>query len=291
MKVKMLCRNPDEYVRETTKDIQRVPRSYEVASHPLELPREYTRALNSVKVQRLLAKPLVGSLGGHRDSVSVLATHPLSVVTLLSGACDGEVRLWNLAQREWTRSLQAHSGCVRGLVTHRTGETFYTVGDDKTIKQWRMEAPEPGQAEEPLHTIVGKGTFAGVDCHWSQDIFTTCGGGGGGGGGRGGGGGGGGVVEVWSELRSTPLRSYSWGSDSVTCVRFNPVETDILASCASDRNIVLYDLRSPTPLKKVIMAMRSNSVAWNPMVPSSFTVANEDHSLYSWDMRDLTCAT
>ncbi|XP_078741773.1 LOW QUALITY PROTEIN: DDB1- and CUL4-associated factor 13-like, partial [Lampetra fluviatilis] len=135
------------------------------------------------------------------------------------------------------------------------------------------------------------GTFAGVDCHWSQDIFTTCGGGGGGGGGRGGGGGGGGVVEVWSELRSTPLRSYSWGSDSVTCVRFNPVETDILASCASDRNIVLYDLRSPTPLKKVIMAMRSNSVAWNPMVPSSFTVANEDHSLYSWDMRDLTCAT
>ena len=35
------------------------------------------------------------------------------------------------------------------------------------------------------------------------------------------------------------------------------------------------------------MAMRSNSLAWNPMEPVNFTVANEDHSCYSYDMRKL----
>lgn len=30
------------------------------------------------------------------------------------------------------------------------------VGDDKTIKQWKMEVPGYGEEEEPLNTILGK---------------------------------------------------------------------------------------------------------------------------------------
>ena len=42
-------------------------------------------------------------------------------------------------------------------------------------------------------------------------------------------------------------------------------QTHILASTASDRSIVLYDIRGSTPLRKVVMAMRSNTIAWNPI--------------------------
>lgn len=35
------------------------------------------------------------------------------------------------------------------------------------------------------------------------------------------------------------------------------------------------------------MAMRSNAVAWNPREPMYFTAANEDHNLYTFDMRTL----
>lgn len=35
------------------------------------------------------------------------------------------------------------------------------------------------------------------------------------------------------------------------------------------------------------MQTRGNSLAWNPMEPFHFTVASEDHNLYSFDMRKL----
>lgn len=33
---------------------------------------------------------------------------------------------------------------------------FSKIGDDKTIKQWNMEAPGYGEEEEPINTILGK---------------------------------------------------------------------------------------------------------------------------------------
>lgn len=33
---------------------------------------------------------------------------------------------------------------------------YFQVGDDKTVKQWKMESPEYGEEEEPIHTILGK---------------------------------------------------------------------------------------------------------------------------------------
>ncbi|KAJ8353778.1 hypothetical protein SKAU_G00213450 [Synaphobranchus kaupii] len=271
MKVKVLCRNPDDYVRETTKDIQRVPRNYDPSLHPFEVPREFTRALNATKLERVFAKPFLASLDGHRDGVNCMAKHPTSLSTLLSGSCDGEVKMWNLTKRECTRTLQAHEGFVRGMCTRFCGTSFFTVGDDKTIKQWKMEAPSYGEEEEPLTTILGKAVYTGIDHHWKEGIFATCGQ----------------QVDIWDEQKSSPIRTFSWGVDSFSSVRFNPVETHLLASCASDRSIVLYDMREATPLKKVIMNLRSNTLCWNPMEAFHFTCANEDYNLYTFDMRRL----
>ena len=46
-------------------------------------------------------------------------------------------------------------------------------------------------------------------------------------------------------------RSFTWGVDSVHSLKFNPVETNIIGSTASDRSIMLYDMRGSTPLRKV----------------------------------------
>ncbi|KAG5271026.1 hypothetical protein AALO_G00175050 [Alosa alosa] len=271
MKVKVLSRNPDDYVRETTRDIHRVPRNYDPTLHPFEVPREYTRALNATKLERVFAKPFVGSLDGHRDGINCMAKHSKSLSILLSGACDGEVKLWNLPKRECFRTVQAHEGFVRGIVTRFCGTSFFTVGDDKTIKQWKMEPPGYGEQEEPLNTILGKAVFTGIDHHQIGETFATCGQ----------------TVDIWDEQRTSPIRSFSWGVDSFSCVRYNPVETELLASCASDRSVVLYDMREATPLKKVIMKLRSNTLCWNPMEAYYFTSSNEDYNLYTYDMRYL----
>ena len=51
----------------------------------------------------------------------------------------------------------------------------------------------------------------------------------------------------------SPISELSWGSDTVTAVRFNPAEADLLASAGSDRSIALYDLRSSTAIRKIVM--------------------------------------
>jgi WD repeat and SOF domain-containing protein 1 len=59
--------------------------------HPFEGLREYTRALNAVKLERVFAKPVVGNLDGHQDGVSCLGKHPQHLSLLVSGSYDGEV--------------------------------------------------------------------------------------------------------------------------------------------------------------------------------------------------------
>ena len=93
MKIKMLCRNPADYVRETKKDIVPMQRNYDPDLHPFETAREYTRATNAVKMERIFARPFICSLDGHRDSVQCLTKHTTQLSLLLSGSCDGEVTL------------------------------------------------------------------------------------------------------------------------------------------------------------------------------------------------------
>ncbi|VDO21441.1 unnamed protein product [Brugia timori] len=78
------------------------------------------------------------------------------------------------------------------------------------------------------------------------------------------------------------------GVDSVYTVKCNPVEPEIIVGCGSDRTIVLLDTRQKCPLKKVTMKLRPNAISWNPMEAFTFTAANEDYNLYTFDIRKLT---
>lgn len=271
MKIKVLSRNPDEYRRETKRDIHKVQRNYDPKLHPFEAPREYVRALNATKLERVFAKPFIGALDGHRDGVNCLCKHPTSLSFLLSGACDGEVRVWNLAKRNCVATIQAHEGVVQGMCFHPDGRSFLTCGLDKVVKQWGI-SEECTINEEPINTILGKSVFQYMDHHQSENIFATCGQ----------------QVDIWKEDRSEPVRSFTWGVDSTHHVKFNPIETNLLGACASDRSILLYDLRGSTPLRKVILSLKSNAIAWNPMESFVFTAASEDYNLYTFDMRKLS---
>lgn len=85
MKVKVICRNPQDYIRQTKTDVHRLPRNLDPAVHPLEGAREYVRALNATKLDRVFAKPFVGSLSGHADGVYCMTKHPTKLSVILSG--------------------------------------------------------------------------------------------------------------------------------------------------------------------------------------------------------------
>lgn len=68
-----------------------MPRNYDPVMHPLETPREYTRALNATKLERVFAKPFVGTLTGHGEGVNKMAKHPSKLSVIASGSYEGEV--------------------------------------------------------------------------------------------------------------------------------------------------------------------------------------------------------
>ena len=281
MKVKVLSRNPQDYVRERKEDLHHVPRNTDPALHPFEAARQYARALNATKLERVFAKPFVGALSGHGDSVSCFSKHPSRLSWLISGACDGEVRLWDLSSRRCISAFVAHSGFVRGLCVSPSGDSLLSVGDDQIVKRWSLAdaqvrySQSDSSALEPTHTILGKTPFTSISHHIRLPLFATSSS----------------QVDIWDEERSEPVRSFAWGSDTVANVRFNPVETNLCASSASDRSIALYDIRGATPLRKVVLEMKTNCVAWNPREAFNFTAANEDGNLYSFDIRKLTFPT
>ena len=211
----MLCRDPSEYVRETKKDIFKMPRNYDAELHPLEVPREYTRALNSTKLERVLAKPFLSSLDGHKDGVHCMFKHPQQLNVLFSGACDGEIKVWNLTNKKCLQTYNAHEGFVRGICMSSfgggvggEGATFFSCGNDKVIKHWRYDLQASTAQLHPLQTIIGKTFFTGIDHHAKKPMYATSGE----------------CVDVWDETHLEPIKSYSWGVDSHYAVKFSPIE-------------------------------------------------------------------
>lgn len=284
MKVKTISRNVEEFTRSRSKDVHKVSRNINPELHPHEQAREYTRAVNSAKLERMFAKPFVGALEGHKDGVYTIAKHPTELACVASGACDGEVVMWNLTNRTKRWSLDAHKGYVRGICFDPYGDHMYTCGIDRVVRRWTVKIDEVNATgldaaalalrQESGKSYLGRSGFTGIDHHRKQQLFATSGG----------------QLDVWDVDRSEPLCSMPWGCDTINTVRFNPVEVSVIASCGSDRAIALYDIRTRTALRKVTMSMKSNAICWNPIEAYHFTVANEDTNCYTFDMRKLDIA-
>lgn len=204
---------------------------------------------------------------------------PTSLSTLVSGSADGEIRLWNMASRKCLLHFKAHDGMTRAICSPSSGSYFFSLDSNCNIKQWKLDGLigksvgggdddnddddfDADAPREPINTLIGESLTISMDHHRKKPLMLIVGE----------------KVELWEETRSEPLKSYSWSNDSTNYVAFNPVEVDVAATCSFDRSITLYDVRKTTPLRKVVMEMRSNSISWNPMEAFTFTVANEDYS-------------
>ena len=138
MKIKTISRSAASMTRERAGDIEKVMRNYDPSLHPFQRAREYKRAVNAAKMDRMFAKPFIGALDGHADNVFAMATSPTSLVTFLSGAGDGEIRLWDLTHRKTVASVYGHDRDVRGLVFDLAGTSFFSCGSDSVVKQWKI---------------------------------------------------------------------------------------------------------------------------------------------------------
>ena len=115
------------------------------------------------------------------------------------------------------------------------------------------------------------GALRDVDCHWGKRHSQRQ------------------ATQLRFGVRVERNQLHSLAGGSILFYQFvsTPVEPDVFASCGSDRSIALYDVRTQTPIRKLVMQNKSTKLSWNPMEAFNFTVANEDTNLYSFDMRNL----
>ena len=215
----------------------------------------------------MFAKPFVGDLGkGHVDGVYVLAKDPERLHVLASGSGDGVVKTWDLTSREETFKADGHEGIIKGLCWTKD-QRLLSCASDRTIKLFDPSNRMSGSV--PLATYLGDTAFTGISHHRSLPNFAASSS----------------VISIYdlSRSSSTPLQTLHWpnSTDTINAISWNQSETSVLASCATDRSIILYDLRTSSPLQKVTLGLASNAIAWNPMEAFNFAVANEDHRIYS----------
>ncbi|KAK2197209.1 bifunctional WD40-repeat-containing domain superfamily/WD40 repeat/Sof1-like protein/WD40-YVTN repeat-like-containing domain superfamily [Babesia duncani] len=229
----------------------------------------------------MFAKPLVAVLEGHTDSVNCMSTSRTRLCDLFTGSNNGEVRMFNLLKKHSGKPLGSHASCVNGICTNRDGSLVYSCGNDKYIKCWKLLEQEMLQSNkeenattcnpEPVELYLSKSMLNGIDYNWQRDIFATAGD----------------VLEIWDGLKSLPISKFEWGCDSLYCVKFNNSDVNLLASSGGDNSVGLYDIRANSPIRKLLLKLRSNAISWNPQNPINFTIANEDSNLYTFDTRNL----
>lgn len=221
----------------------------------------------------MFAAPFVGQLGnGHVDGVYSMAKDPGALDRLASGSGDGVVKVWDMPTREEVWSSSAHENVVKGMCW-TPERKLLTCAADKTVKLFDPYNTPTGAA--PVATYLGSGAFTSVSHHRELPAFAAASS----------------AISIYDLSRpsSAPSQTLNWPTsiDTITSVSFNQVETSILGSTANDRSVVIYDLRTGSPLHKVVLKLSSNALAWNPMEAFNFAVANEDHNIYIFDMRKM----
>lgn len=206
------------------------------------------------------------------DGVYSMAKDPGSLDHFASGSGDGVVKMWDLTTHKESWNTQAHENMVKG-VCWTPERKLLSCASDKTVK---LFDPYNSSSEAPpLATYLGQSPFTGVSHHRNLPAFAASSS----------------QISIYDLSRpsSTPSQTLHWPTsvDTITSVAFNQTETSVLASTAMDRSVIMYDLRTSSPLTKLVLRLASNAVSWNPMEAFNFAVANEDHNVYIFDMRKM----
>jgi DDB1- and CUL4-associated factor 13 len=222
----------------------------------------------------MFAAPFIGDFGrGHVDGVYSMAKDPKSLEHFASGSGDGVVKVWDLSTRGEVWSAPAHEHIVKGMAWTRDRKLL-SCGADKTVKLFDPYNSPAGSA--PVATYFGNNGFTGISHHRKETAFAASSSS---------------AISIYdlSRTSTTPVQTLAWPTavDTINCVSFNQTETSILASTATDRSIVMYDLRTNSAISKVVLTLASNALAWNPMEAFNFVVGNEDHNLYMFDQRKM----
>ena len=131
--------------------------------------------------------------------------------------------------------IASSSNIVKGL-TFTNDKKLLSCATDG-IKLWDPYNTPKDTA--PLASWQEGGPYTSLSVHRTGNVFAASSGAG--------------CIRVWDLEQSTAAQTIQWPNhtDTITDVCFNQVETSVIGSVATDRSLILFDLRtnSEVPLK------------------------------------------
>ncbi|KNH09615.1 hypothetical protein XU18_0300 [Perkinsela sp. CCAP 1560/4] len=259
--------------------MDRIHRNVDSNQNPMAKQVEYQRALKAVKLERMFAKPFICALQGHLDSVSCLGLDRNALSRSMSGSFDGSICIWDLSRRKLIHTIDsAHRHAINGIVCTPDSSGILSCSNDGSVRLWDQDFLSSQPTSEVISSnaaavseYTGSFPFTGIDHLAAHSKFATAGN----------------KLEIWDLTRSHPIQSYQWDSDPVISVKCNPVEPNLIAFSTRERSVAVYDIRTNSPLQKVVLQMKSGCLAWNPMNPTTLACGNDDWNIYTFDVRNF----
>jgi WD40 repeat protein/class 3 adenylate cyclase len=179
----------------------------------------------------------------HKAHVLCMAFSP-NGKTLIAGSWDGTARLWDLAARCETATLQAGPGAVSAVAFSHDGETLATSRWDGTVKLWNLATKQEVAALRGHRNVVPSMAFSPDDRLLATGSLDN-------------------TVRLWDVATRRERQILKGHQSEVLAVAFSP-SSRILASGSGDYTVKLWDLtpkREPDTLRAGSLV---NSVTFSP---------------------------
>jgi WD repeat and SOF domain-containing protein 1 len=216
-------------------------------------------------MKHMFAKPFIGSLEGHSESVYSLCRRHRDLRRIVSGAADGELRIWDTSSRECVEVIKAHAQIVSDVSCTPTSDLILSVGTDCHVC---------GFSGSDSFSYLSDGALKAVDQCWADETFVTAGT----------------YVDLWTPHRNSPIQRFEFEQTEYSDSVFNQSEPNLIVACSNSREVIVADTRTRSVARSITLAMRTNAVDWNPQIPFYFITANDDSALYLFDMRKTEAA-
>ncbi|KAI8942085.1 hypothetical protein NX059_000183 [Plenodomus lindquistii] len=182
---------------------------------------------------------------------------------LLSADQTGVVKYWQTNFNN-VKEIQAHTEAVRGLSIAPTDSKFVTCADDTTLKIWDFAS----SAEES--TLTGHGwEVKSVDWHPHKGLLVS--------------GSKDHTVKFWDPRTGRCLTTLHGHKNPISKTMFEPVQGNMLATCARDHTARIFDLR----MMRDVLLLKGHekdiiTMAWHPMHKNLLSTGGVDGSIHHY---------
>jgi polyadenylation factor subunit 2 len=182
---------------------------------------------------------------------------------LLSADQTGVVKYWQTNFNN-VKEIQAHTEAVRGLAIAPTDTKFVTCADDTTLKVWDFAS----STEES--TLTGHGwEVKSVDWHPHKGLLVS--------------GSKDHTVKFWDPRTSRCLTTLHGHKNPISKTMFEPVQGNMLATCARDHTARIFDLR----MMRDVLLLKGHekdiiTMAWHPMHKNLLSTGGVDGSIHHY---------